>query len=187
MVQTGLAFNRYIQQPIGVWDPFLQGALVNHSTYGVMEPYNNNGMIALMGADANGNPIQITDFNDMVSFIRNIKEFCFVELEKNNNNTEIFLKSINKKELEDAEVDLVSKINDAVDNAITPLPIGISAIGELLAHSSDQVDSDTIQNIGWLIEALRRQMFALSNLQEVSKSILTSNKGLKGDNGGLMS
>lgn len=34
--------------------------------------------------------------NDMVSFIRNIKEFCFVELEKNNNNTEIFLKSINK-------------------------------------------------------------------------------------------
>ena len=65
MVQTGLAFNRYIQQPIGVWDPFLQGALVNHSTYGVMEPYNNNGMIALMGADANGNPIQITDINEM--------------------------------------------------------------------------------------------------------------------------
>ena len=65
MAQTGLAYNRYIQQPIGVWDPALQGALVNHSTYGVMEPYNNNGMIALMGADANGNPIQITDFNDM--------------------------------------------------------------------------------------------------------------------------
>ena len=65
MAQTGLAYNRYIQQPIGVWDPALQGALVNHSTYGVMEPYNNNGMIALMGADANGNPIQITDFNGM--------------------------------------------------------------------------------------------------------------------------
>ena len=30
-----------------------------------MEPYNNNGMIALMGADANGNPIQITNFNEM--------------------------------------------------------------------------------------------------------------------------
>ena len=101
--------------------------------------------------------------------------------------SDFILKSINKKELEDAEVDLVSKINNAVDNAITPLPLGISAIGELLAHSSDQVDSDTIRNIGWLIEALGRQMFALSNLQEVSKSILTSNKGLKGDNGGLMS
>ena len=78
--------------------------------------------------------------------------------------SEFILKSINKKELEDAEVDLVSKINNAVDNAITTLPLGISAIGELLAHSSDQVDSDTIQNIGWLIEALGRQMFALSNL-----------------------
>lgn len=66
MVQTGLAYNRYIQQPRGVWDPALQGAKVNHSTYGVMEPYNNNGMIALMGGtDANGNPIQITDINEM--------------------------------------------------------------------------------------------------------------------------
>ena len=66
MVQTGLAFNRYIQQPRWVWDPALLGAKVNHSTYGVMEPYNNNGMIALMGGtDANGNPIQITDINEM--------------------------------------------------------------------------------------------------------------------------
>ena len=65
MTQIGLGFNRYIRQPIWAWDPALQGALVNHSTYGVMEPYNNNGMIALMGADANGNPIQITNFNEM--------------------------------------------------------------------------------------------------------------------------
>ncbi|MGQ0973590.1 hypothetical protein ACT4W1_01695 [Acinetobacter baumannii] len=101
--------------------------------------------------------------------------------------SDFILKSIKKQELEDAEVDLVSKINIAVDNAITPLPLGISAIGELLAHSAGQVDSDTIQNIGWLIEALGRQMFALSSLQEISKSVLTADKGLKGGKGGLMS
>ena len=34
--------------------------------------------------------------NVIISFIRNIKEFCFIELEKNNNTTELFLKNINK-------------------------------------------------------------------------------------------
>ncbi|MDP7716941.1 hypothetical protein QWI39_00525 [Acinetobacter baumannii] len=100
---------------------------------------------------------------------------------------EFILKSMKKQELNDDEVDLVSKINIAVDNAITPLPLGISAIGELLAHSADQVDSDTIQNIGWLIESLGRQMFALTSLQEISKSVLATDKGLKGGKGGLMS
>lgn len=34
--------------------------------------------------------------NDMVSFIRNIKEFCFIELEKNIDTTDLFLRNINK-------------------------------------------------------------------------------------------
>ena len=65
MVNNGL-YSAYIQRPKGGWNPALQGAKVNHSTYGIMEPFNNNGMIGLMGgADANGNPVQITNFNEM--------------------------------------------------------------------------------------------------------------------------
>ena len=65
MRNNGL-YSAYIQQPKGAWNPALTGAKVNHSTYGVMEPFNNNGMIGLMGGvDANGNPVQITNFNEM--------------------------------------------------------------------------------------------------------------------------
>ena len=65
MVNNGL-YSAYIRQPKGGWNPALQGAKVNHSTYGIMEPFNNNGMIGLMGgADANGNPVQITNFSEM--------------------------------------------------------------------------------------------------------------------------
>ena len=65
MRNNGL-YGTYIQQPKGAWNPALTGAKVNHSTYGVMEPFNNNGMIGLMGGvDANGNPVQITDIDEM--------------------------------------------------------------------------------------------------------------------------
>ena len=99
----------------------------------------------------------------------------------------IILKTIEKKELTADEEILIQKVNNAAENALTPLPLGISAIGELLAYSAKEVTSETIQNIGWLIESLGRQMFALNNLVEMSESTLTSSKELKGGKGGLMS
>lgn len=70
---------------------------------------------------------------------------------------------------------------------MTPLPLGIAAIGELLAYSADKVTPEAVENIGWLIESLGRQMFALSNLKDMSESTLATDKGLKAGNGGLMS
>ncbi|QOW46449.1 MULTISPECIES: hypothetical protein [Acinetobacter] len=99
---------------------------------------------------------------------------------------EIILKSLKNTELSESEESLIKKINVAAENAITPLPLGISAIGELLAHSAEQVEPNTICNIGWLIESLGRQMSALGTLVEVSESALSENKNIKGK-GGLMS
>lgn len=99
---------------------------------------------------------------------------------------EIVLKSLKNKELSEDEEALVQKINVAAENAITPLPLGISAIGELLAHSAEEVTPEAIRRVGWLIELLGRQMSALGTLVEVSESTLSENKKIKGK-GGLMS
>lgn len=98
----------------------------------------------------------------------------------------IILKTLKKQALTHDEAELIEKIDNATENAMTPLPLGIAAIGELLAYSSEQVSREAVQNIGWLIESLGRQMFALSNLKEMSEQTLSCDKGVKG-NGGLMS
>lgn len=98
----------------------------------------------------------------------------------------IILKTLQKQALTNDEAELIQKIDVATENAMTSLPLGIAAIGELLAHSSEQVSREAVHNIGWLIESLGRQMFALSHLKEMSEQTLSCDKGVKG-NGGLMS
>ena len=63
MTNNGL-YGAYIQQPKGGWNSALTGANINHSQYGNMELFNNNGFIGAMGMDANGNPLKL-DFNDL--------------------------------------------------------------------------------------------------------------------------
>lgn len=99
----------------------------------------------------------------------------------------IILKTLQRQVLTNDEAELIQKIDCASENAMTPLPLGIAAIGELLAYSADKVTPEAVENIGWLIESLGRQMFALSNLKDMSESTLATDKGLKAGNGGLMS
>ena len=63
MTNNGL-YGAYIQQPKGGWNSALTGANINHSQYGNMELFNNNGFIGAMGMDANGNSLKL-DFNDL--------------------------------------------------------------------------------------------------------------------------
>ena len=99
----------------------------------------------------------------------------------------IVLKTLQRQALTNDEAELIQKIDSATKNAMTPLPLGIAAISELLAYSAENVTPEVVENIGWLIESLGRQMFALSNLKDMSESTLATDKGLKGGNGGLMS
>ena len=48
-----------------LWNPALTGASIDHSQYGNMELFNNNGFIGAMGMDANGNPLKL-DYNDLI-------------------------------------------------------------------------------------------------------------------------
>lgn len=99
----------------------------------------------------------------------------------------ITLKSLRGQELTDEEFELIKKIDEASENAISALPSGISAIGELLAYSADKVSPEAITNIGWLLDSLGRQVGGLLFLKEATESTLHSDLALKGKKGGLMS
>lgn len=99
----------------------------------------------------------------------------------------IINKTLKREVLTNDEAELIQNIDCASENAMTPLPLGVAAIGELLAQSADKVSPEVVENIGWLIESLGRQMFALSSLKDMSESTLATDKGLKAGNGGLMS
>lgn len=48
----------------------------------------------------------------------------------------IILKTLQRQVLTHDEAELIQKIDCASENAMTPLPLGIAAIGELLAYLS---------------------------------------------------
>lgn len=85
----------------------------------------------------------------------------------------------NPDPLTNDEEELVKKIGNAADNAGSSLPLGIAAIGELLGHASDEVSSDAVRNIGWLIESLGRQIHALHDIKEHTDYVISQNHNIK--------
>ena len=87
------------------------------------------------------------------------------------------------------EENFLEKVSKAAENANTPVLMGISAIGELLAHVTDEVRIEAINNIGWLIHSLGEQAHAVSKLREDAEALLTESRKIKiaSVNGGLMS
>ncbi|WHP05798.1 hypothetical protein QLH32_17620 [Acinetobacter corruptisaponis] len=83
----------------------------------------------------------------------------------------IYIKASEGKCLDQDETALLEKINRAAENASAPLMYGISAIGELLAHSHEEVSEDAICNIGWLLESLAKQADTLFYLQSSCDSL----------------
>lgn len=81
--------------------------------------------------------------------------------------------------LDQDEVALLTKINSAAENASSPLLFGISAIGELLAQSHEEVSPDAIHNIGWLLESLGKQAEYLLFLQRDCSSMLAKHSVLQ--------
>lgn len=87
------------------------------------------------------------------------------------------------------EENFLEKVCIAAENANTPVLMGMSAIGELLAHVTDEVRIEAINNIGWLIHSLGEQAQTVSKLKEDAEALLTESRKIKiaSANGGLMS
>ncbi|EMB5690404.1 hypothetical protein OIV75_002527 [Acinetobacter baumannii] len=87
------------------------------------------------------------------------------------------------------EEDFLEKVSKAAENANTPVLMGISAIGELLAHVTDEVRIEAINDIGWLIHSLGVQANAVCKLKEDAEVLLAESRKIKiaSENGGLMS
>jgi len=87
------------------------------------------------------------------------------------------------------EEDFLEKVSKAAENANTPVLMGISAIGELLAHVTDEVRIEAINDIGWLIHSLGLQANAVCKLKEDAEVLLAESRKIKiaSVNGGLMS
>lgn len=101
---------------------------------------------------------------------------------------EMVVKVVDKKEpLSTDEEVFLQNMTKATENANSPILAGISAIGELIAHSAEEVTPQTITNIGWLINSLGEQAFALNNLKEEANAILKHNKFHKASFRGVMS
>ena len=101
---------------------------------------------------------------------------------------EMVVKVVDKKEpLSTDEEVFLQNMTKATENANSPILAGISAIGELIAHGAEEVSTQTITNIGWLINSLGEQAFALNNLKEEANAILKHNKLHKVPTMGAMS
>lgn len=87
--------------------------------------------------------------------------------------------SVRMEALQEEEEQLIQRICTASESASAPILHGISAIGELLAHSATEVSQDTISNIGWLINSLGNEATALSNLKTESEYLLRQNRKIK--------
>jgi hypothetical protein len=87
------------------------------------------------------------------------------------------------------EEDFLENVSKAAENANTPILMGISAIGELLAHVTDEVRIEAINDIGWLIHSLGVQANAVCKLKEDAEVLLAESRKIKiaSVNGGLMS
>ncbi|WP_368559432.1 hypothetical protein [Acinetobacter baumannii] len=131
----------------------------------------NTGILTMMNIPFTINSSKTLDFIDLLPSIP----------------SHITLKSLRGQELTDEEFELIKNIDEASENAISALPSGISAIGELLAYSADKVTPEAITNIGWLLDSLGRQVGGLLFLKEATESTLRSDLALKGKKGGLMS
>ena len=70
--------------------------------------------------------------------------------------------SVQMQSLQVDEEQILQRICLASESASAPILHGISAIGELLAHSATEVSQDTIANIGWLINSLGNEATALT-------------------------
>lgn len=77
------------------------------------------------------------------------------------------------------EESFLENVSKAAENANTPVLMGISAIGELLAHVTDEVNIQAINNIGWLIHSLGEQAHAVSKLKEDAETLLTESRKIK--------
>ena len=101
---------------------------------------------------------------------------------------DMVVKVVDKKEpLSTDEEVFLQNMTKATENASSPILAGISAIGELIAHGAEEVSTQTITNIGWLINSLGEQAFALNNLKEEANAILKHNKLHKVPTMGAMS
>lgn len=90
---------------------------------------------------------------------------------------DMVVKVVDKKEALNTEEEVfLQNMTEATENASSPILAGISAIGELIAHGADEVSTQSITNIGWLINSLGEQAFALNNLKEEANAILKHNK-----------
>lgn len=90
---------------------------------------------------------------------------------------DMVVKVVDKKEALNTEEEVfLQNMTEATENASSPILAGISAIGELIAHGVDEVSTQSITNIGWLINSLGEQAFALNNLKEEANAILKHNK-----------
>lgn len=101
----------------------------------------------------------------------------------------LFEKVACKKVAATNEEDFLEKVSKAAENANTPVLMGISAIGELLAHVTDDVRIEAINDIGWLIHSLGVQANAVCKLKEDAETLLAESRKIKiaSVNGGLMS
>lgn len=70
------------------------------------------------------------------------------------------------------EEDFLEKVSKAAENANTPVLMGISAIGELLAHVTDDVRIEAINDIGWLIHSLGCKLMQFANLKKMQRLYL---------------
>lgn len=101
---------------------------------------------------------------------------------------DMVVKVTDKKEaLSNDEEEFLVNVTKATENANSPILAGISAIGELIAYSAEDVTVQTISNIGWLINSLGEQAFALNHLNEEANAILKQNKLRKVTTMGAMS
>lgn len=81
-----------------------------------------------------------------------------------------------KQSLSIDEEEFLLKMTRATGNANSSILAGISAIGELIAHSAEEVSIDSIRNIGWLINSLGDQAHAINSLNEEANDLLKSNQ-----------
>lgn len=113
---------------------------------------------------------------------------CFVDLVQLSNDTRC--KSFRHEALSTDEVQHLKSIETQATNSLMVIPDGLAAIGELLAYACDNVQPDTLRDVGFLIKELANQVTSLNTYKEDAAFHLAKHELLQAKqvrNGGIQS
>lgn len=91
----------------------------------------------------------------------------------------IYQKSWTKEPLSLEEIALLKQTGSAAKIHMPQIHSGVRAIGEMLAHSTENISQDSIHGIGWHLEFLGRLMHELGCLSESCTALLETNQDLR--------